>query len=46
MRLGDVDDEEGGLFSVLLIELVEGGNLPPERRSSVTTEDKHDRLML
>jgi hypothetical protein len=46
MCLGDIDDEEGGLFSVLLVEFVEGGNLPPERRSSVTAEDKHDRLML
>src|SRR6267378_1778010 len=35
MRFGDVDDEELDLVRILLVELVEGGNLPPERRSSV-----------
>jgi hypothetical protein len=39
VRLGDVDDEELYFVPVLLIELVQSGNLPPERRSGVTAED-------
>src|SRR5450755_3281687 len=46
MRLRDVDDQECDLISVLLVELVKGGNLPPERRSSVAAEDQHDRVAL
>ena len=40
----DVYDKERRAVLVLLIELVEGGNLPPEGRSSVTAEDEHDGL--
>jgi hypothetical protein len=32
--------------SVLLIQLVQGGNLPPKWRSSVAAEDQHYRLLL
>ncbi len=46
MRLGDVDHEERDLTSILLVELVEGRNLPPEGRSSVASKDEHDRLAL
>jgi hypothetical protein len=46
MRLGDVDHQERDLLSVLLVELVESGNLPPEGRSSVAAEDEHNRLAL
>jgi hypothetical protein len=46
MRLGDVDDKKGSLVFVVLVELVEGGNLPPERRSSVTSEHEHDGALL
>ena len=42
MRFDDVDDQERDLLVVLVIELVEGGNLPPEGRSSVAAEDEDD----
>lgn len=42
MRFLDVDDEELGAIFVLAVEIVEGGNLPPERRSSVAAEDEDD----
>jgi hypothetical protein len=46
MRFGDIYDQEGDAISVLLIKLVEGGSLPPEGRSSVTSKHQHDRLSL
>ena len=46
MRLGDVDHQERDLLSVLLVELVESGNLPPEGRSSIAAKDEHHRLAL
>jgi len=46
MRLGDVDHQESDAAAVLLVELVEGGNLPPERRSSVAAENEDDGLGL
>ena len=46
MRFGDVDNQKRNLAAVLAVELVEGGNLPPERRSSIAPENEHDRLML
>lgn len=36
----DVDDVEVDAIAVLAIELVEGGNLPPEGRSSIAAEDE------
>ncbi len=44
MRLEDVDGVEGDLIFVLIVELVEGRNLPPEGRSGVAAKDEHDRL--
>ena len=44
VRLLDIDDEEIDLIAVLAVELIEGGNLPPKGRSSIATEDKHDRF--
>ena len=44
VSLLDVDDEEIDLIAVLAVELVESGNLPPEGRSSVATEDEHHGL--
>ena len=46
MRFGDVHDQERNFALVLIVELVEGGNLPPKRRSSVATENQHYRLSL
>ena len=40
----DIDDEEIDLIAVLAVELIESGNLPPEGRSSIATEDEHDRF--
>jgi len=44
--LGDVDDQECDSPGVLLVELVKGRNLPPERWSSVASEYEDDRLSL
>jgi hypothetical protein len=44
--LGDVDDEKVHPVFELLVKLVEGGNLPPERRSGVTAKDQYNRLAL
>ena len=44
VSLLDVDDEEIDLIAVLAVELVERGNLPPEGRSCVATEDEHHGL--
>jgi hypothetical protein len=46
VRLSDVHDQERDLLSILLVELVEGRNLPPKRRSSVASKYEHDRLAL
>jgi hypothetical protein len=46
MRFCDVDNQKGNAVSILLIELVEGGNLPPERRSSIAAKYKHHRPLL
>jgi hypothetical protein len=46
MRLGDVNHQERDLLSILLVEFVEGRNLPPKRRSSVTSEYQDDWLSL
>ena len=46
VRLGDVDHEERNLAPVLLIELVEGRNLPPEGRSGVAPKNQHHRAIL
>ena len=45
MRFQDVHGVERHPVSVLLVELVEGGNLPPEWRSSVAAEHQHNRLL-
>ena len=44
MGLKDVDRVEIDLSLVLLRKLVQGGNLPPERRSGIAPEDQHHRL--
>ncbi len=44
MRLEDVDGVEGDLIFVLIVELVEGRNLPPEGRSGVAAKDEDDWL--
>jgi hypothetical protein len=44
--LGNVYHQERDLLSILLIELVEGRNLPPKRRSSVAAEYQDNRLSL
>jgi hypothetical protein len=44
MRLEDVDGVEGDPIFILIVELVEGRNLPPEGRSGVAAKDEDDRL--
>ena len=44
VRLLDIDDEKIDLVAVLAVELIEGGNLPPEGWSSVATEDQYHGL--
>ena len=44
MRLKDVDGVERDLVFVLIVELVQGRNLPPERWSGVAAKDEDDRL--
>jgi len=46
MGLGNVNHQEGDAAAILLVEFVQGGNLPPERRSSVAAEHQHYRLPL
>jgi len=46
VRLEDVDGVEVDLAFVLFGELVEGGNLPPEWRSSIGAENEDDRAVL
>src|SRR4029453_12941645 len=45
MRFADVDDVERRAVAVLPVDLVEDGNLPPERRSSVAAEDEDHRFL-
>ena len=45
MRFHDVNRKEANLVLVLIVELVEGGNLPPKWRSGITPEDEHHWLM-
>jgi hypothetical protein len=46
VRLGDVNHEKRDSVAELFVKLVEGGNLPPEGRSSVASKDQHDRTIL
>ena len=46
MRLSDVHDQERNFVLVLIVKLVEGGNLPPEGRSGVAAKDHDYRLLL
>jgi hypothetical protein len=45
MSLQDVDRVEVNFALVSLGQFVQGGNLPPKRRSSIATEDQNDRLL-
>jgi hypothetical protein len=40
-----VYDEKSHLAAVLIVEFVEGGNLPPKWRSRVAAEYEHYRTM-
>jgi hypothetical protein len=45
MRFIDINDVESDMMAVLLVELVERGNLPAKRWSSVAAKDEHDGLL-
>ena len=44
MRFADINNVKSNLIFVLLPQLVQGGNLPPEWRSSVAAEHEYDRF--
>ena len=44
VRLRNVYYEESHPVPILLIKFVECGNLPPERRSSITAKNQHNRF--
>jgi hypothetical protein len=43
MSLKNVDGVEANLVFIFLGKLVQGGNLPPKRRSGIAAEDENDR---
>jgi len=45
MCFSDVDHEKSHAVPILIVKLVEGGNLPPERRSGVAAENQDDGLL-
>ena len=46
MRFGNVDNQESNAPAILLVEFIEGRNLPPERWSGVAPEYQDHRLPL
>ena len=46
MRFGNVDNQESNPPVILLVEFIEGRNLPPERRSGVAAEYQNHGLLL
>ena len=46
VRFQDIHGVECHPASILLVQLVKGGNLPPEWRSGVAAEDEYNRLLL
>jgi hypothetical protein len=46
MRFCDVNNEKSNLPAVLLVEFIEGRDLPPKRRSGVAAEYQDHRLTL
>jgi hypothetical protein len=46
MRLGDVNNQESNTLAILLVELIQGRNLPPERGSRIAAEYQDHRLPL
>jgi len=44
MRLGDIHRQERNAILIIVVQLVQGGNLPPIGRSSVAAEDENDGL--
>jgi hypothetical protein len=46
MCFGNVNDQESDAIAVLLVKLIESGNLPPEWRSGIASEHKDDRSTL
>lgn len=46
VRFSDIDHQECDPVSELLVELVQGRNLPPERRSGIASEHQHHGAIL
>jgi hypothetical protein len=45
MGFENINGVELDARSILLVQLVESGDLPPEWRSGITPEDEHDRMI-
>jgi hypothetical protein len=45
MRFINVNNIESDMIAILLVKLVERGNLPAKGRSSVAAKDEHHRLL-
>jgi len=46
MRFLDVYRVEGNLLLVVVVEFIEGRNLPPEGRSGIASKNQYDGLLL
>jgi hypothetical protein len=46
VRFGNVNHLEADAIAISLVKFIQGGNLPPERRSSVAAKYEHDGLLL
>ena len=46
MRFIDIHHIESNVVFVLLVQLIERGNLPAKGRSSITSKNQHNRLLI
>jgi hypothetical protein len=44
MRFSDINHQEGDAIAVLLVEFIECGSLPPERRSGIAAKHQYHGL--
>jgi hypothetical protein len=45
MSFRDIHHQEPHPIAILLVEFVEGRNLPPEWRSGIASENQHHRML-
>lgn len=46
MRFGDIDDQKRNAPMILLVKLIQSGNLPSKWRSGVAAKDQNHGLLL